>query len=296
MGSVLDLPNEKPVEEPAKKEAAAPAATTAVAPKSKKPVGLIITFILICVAVAALTVVLVIMLINRPSGDGGEPGNTVISGGNGGNGGNTGGGNTAPTTNINPDIVSPSGANGEIGDHVRGKVDSTVLVVEYADMQCPACASMMPKMNALYEKYGDQVAFVYRHFPITSHKNARAAALAVEAAGKQGYYWEMLSEVFSEQSSWGSATGSSLTNSFVKIFESVAGNNGDTDQFKKDYLEDQNLATKVDFDKSLGTEAGLSATPTVYVNGKKVDIYYINDAKEKIEAAINDALEVDKGF
>ena len=75
-------------------------------------------------------------------------------------------------------ILEANNDNGNIADHVRGKADSKVVVIEYADLSCPGCASMMPRMSKLYEEYGDRVAFVFRHFPIKGHQNSRSARLA----------------------------------------------------------------------------------------------------------------------
>ena len=99
-------------------------------------------------------------------------------------------------------IIIGDDNNGNIGDHVRGKEDSKVVVVEYADLQCPGCATMMPKISKLHEQYGDRVAFVFRNFPIDGHQNARAASAAVESAGLQGYYWPMLETMYDNRNDW----------------------------------------------------------------------------------------------
>ena len=185
--------------------------------------------------------------------------------------------------NDNPGILST--------DHVRGKRDSKVLVVEYADPQCPGCATMMPKMDAIYEKYKDKVAFVYRHYPIAGHQNAVSAAVAIEAAGKQGYFWEMLSAVFENRTDWIYESGSDLSDAYVSIFEDVAGKKGDIDQFKDD-LTSSELKAKVNDDKKLGQEDEITATPTVFVNGEMVDFYSGNrDPKDYIIDAIDEALK-----
>jgi len=183
--------------------------------------------------------------------------------------------------NDNPGILST--------DHVRGKRDAKVLVIEYADSQCPGCATMMPKMDALYEDYKDEVAFVYRHYPISGHINAESAAIAIEAAGKQGYFWEMLSAMFENRSDWVYESGDDLTDAYVDIFKNVAGEKGDISKFKKD-LGDDELKYKVKSDKNLGIDDEISATPTVFVNGEQVDFYTSSDSKKTIEEAIKEAL------
>ena len=180
-----------------------------------------------------------------------------------------------------------------IGEHVRGKVDSEVILVEYADLQCPGCASMMPRVTELYEKYGDRVAFVFRNFPISGHQNARSAAAAVEAAGFQGYYWEMLEATFKARADWMYETGSDRNDTYVKIFMETCPD-GDVDKFKAD-MNDERIEKKINFDQSIGREkAKVSATPAFYVNGKNVpvgDDDTLDDFKNHIEDEIKAQLK-----
>lgn len=161
--------------------------------------------------------------------------------------------------------------NGGIADHVRGKADSKVVVVEYADFQCPGCAGMMPHVDNVYKKYGDRAAFVFRNFPLSGHQNARAAAAAAESAGFQGYYWEMYEALFTNRNSWIDKTAEARTNAFVELFASIA-KDGDTERFRND-LSNENIKKKIDFDYNLGKEVdNVKATPSIYVNGELVEI------------------------
>ena len=255
--------------------------------KKKTSVGIIIAVVAFCLLIAGGAVTAVLLLnANKDK----EPGETTTS-------------TTAEQgekkqpekkseggSTDNAGIIAASVDNGNIGDHVRGKRDSKVLVVEYADPQCPGCAMVMPKMNAIYEKYKDKVAFVYRHYPISGHQNAVSAAIAIEAAGKQGYFWEMLDALFDNQVSWAYKSGGSLTLAYIDIFRDITDDEGDVTQFKKD-LNDSNLEKKVTFDKKQGTKIELEATPTVVVNGEKVDFYTSNDIQKTIEEAIEKALK-----
>lgn len=168
-------------------------------------------------------------------------------------------------------VIGELELNGHIADHVRGKADSKVVVVEYADYQCPGCASMAPHIDKIYEEYKDDVAFVFRNFPLKSHQNARAASAAAEAAGKQGYYWEMYETIYSNRTSWIEQTGESRTNTFAELFAGVA-KDGNVEQFRSD-LSDENILKKIDFDYSLGLNYDqVKATPSLYVNGTAVDV------------------------
>jgi protein-disulfide isomerase len=78
-------------------------------------------------------------------------------------------------------------------DHLRGP-ERAPLVIEYADFECPFCATLHERLAAL------EVRFVFRHFPVrSSHPRAWAAACAAEAAGAQGRFWEMHDSMFTDQ-------------------------------------------------------------------------------------------------
>ncbi len=175
-------------------------------------------------------------------------------------------------TNIDPTkiVEADDSMSGGIKEHIRGKEDSPVVVIEYADLQCPGCASLMPRMSKLHEQYGDRVAFIFRNYPLKDHYNARAAAAACESAGFQGYYWQMLEALYSNRASWMSLLGSERTAAFTEIFKQVAPE-GDVEAFESG-LGDERIEKKVNFDRDLGKKQNVDATPSVYVNGAKIDI------------------------
>ena len=75
-------------------------------------------------------------------------------------------------------IINPNKDNGNIGDHVKGNADAPVLIFEYADYQCPGCASVNPRVNKVIEDLDGKVAVVYRSFLLPYHQNGTAAASA----------------------------------------------------------------------------------------------------------------------
>ncbi len=190
-------------------------------------------------------------------------------------------------------IIKGDKNNGDISDHVRGNEEAKVIVVEYADLQCPGCAAAMPNIHKLYEEYGDRVAFLYRNFPITGHQNARAAAAAAESAGFQGYYWQMVETIYANRADWISETGNTRTDVFVSLFKDIAPE-GDVDKFRSD-MGNPNIETKINFDYSLGrTVDKVTATPAFYVNGKAIDVSTAetqDDLKKMIEDRINEELK-----
>ena len=186
-------------------------------------------------------------------------------------------------------IIEASEDNGNIADHVRGKADSKIVVVEYADLQCPGCASMMPKMSSLYEKYGDRVAFVFRNYNLSYHQNARAASAAAEAAGLQGFFWEMLETTYANQSDWEYITDTAKrTDAFVSLFEQASDGKGDAEKFRGD-LTNPSVQKKIDFDIGLGKRVDkIDATPSIFVNGEAVTID--DDAKSQLTDKIDAVL------
>lgn len=190
-------------------------------------------------------------------------------------------------------IIEAREENGNIADHVRGNANSSVVVVEYADFQCPGCASMVPHLDTIYEKYKDDVAFVFRNFPISGHANARAASAAAEAAGRQGYFWEMYETLYTNRNSWVEKTGEARTSTMAELFAGIA-KDGDINQFRVD-LSDENITKKIDFDYTLGKEYdNVTATPSIYVNGEWVDVTDVetfDEVEELVSKEIDEALQ-----
>ena len=180
--------------------------------------------------------------------------------------------------------------SGGIADRVYGKADSKVVLIEYGDFQCPGCGAAFSTIHTLKEKYKDQLAFVFRNFPLASiHPNARAAAAAAEAAGLQNKYWEMHDKLYENQNSWGSTASNERTNVFAVYAQELGLN---VDRFKTD-LASETVNKKINFDQALGKKIGVNATPTFYLNDKKLDSIQSADGgvdPDKLEKVITDAL------
>lgn len=163
-------------------------------------------------------------------------------------------------------VLEASEKSGNISDHIKGKKDAKVIIVEYADFQCPACATEAPKMKNIVEKYSDKIAFVFRSFPLPGHTNAKAASAVAEAAGKQDKFWEMSYLLYENQSEW-----TNLTDKRDAKFEEYAQKlNLNIDQFKKDLTSDE-INQKIKFDTALANSEKITETPTFKINGEKID-------------------------
>jgi protein-disulfide isomerase len=142
------------------------------------------------------------------------------------------------------------------------KVSSPVVVEEYGDYQCPPCGQLYPELKQIEHEYGAQVQIVFHHFPLTKiHKNALAAAHAAEAARNQNKFWEMHDRLYRNQKEWVDEEDPR------PIFLSYARQlNLKVDQFTSDM--DSNLVDqRISADVSRGTVAGVTGTPTVFIDG-----------------------------
>ncbi len=164
-------------------------------------------------------------------------------------------------------VQTPTDENGQIAEHVFGKADAKVTIIEYGDYQCPGCKAAAPVLKTVAAKYPDDVKLIFRNFPLPGHGNARAAAAAAEAAGLQGKYWEMHDNLYNLQNDWAGLSGQNRLDTFARYAEGL-GLNG------KKFLDDMNskeVTAKINYDRALGGKAKVTATPGIFVNGKTVD-------------------------
>lgn len=163
-----------------------------------------------------------------------------------------------------PDNSTPVDSAKVVGAkrHKIGSDSAKVTVVEFADFQCPACGAAHPIVQQVLDKYeDDQVQYIFRHFPLPGHQNARIAARAAEAAGEQGKFFEMHDMLYENQQEW------SESNNPKDIFQTYSQELGlDMDAFTK-ALDNKDLAQAIQEDLNAGIELGVNSTPTFYING-----------------------------
>ncbi len=181
---------------------------------------------------------------------------------------------------------APVDTNSLIREHnyVLGSRDAKVTIVEFADYQCPACKSANPILKRLMEEYKDNpdVALVFKNFPLDSiHPNARIAAEAAEAAGEQGKYWEMNDLLFVNQEQW--ASNPSPIDLLVNYAQQIGVAN--IDQFRES-VQIRKYNEIISADLADGQSLGVNSTPTIYINGAKMESYQYDLLKAKIEAEL----------
>ena len=167
-------------------------------------------------------------------------------------------------------VIPANKDNGNIGDHVKGDANAPALIFEYADYQCPGCASINTKVNKAIEELDGKLAVVYRSYLLPYHKNGTAAASAAEAAGLQGYWKEYADKLFAEQAEWEYASASDRTALFDKYFLEVSDNKGDVDKFNED-MASEAVSKKISFDMGIGNRINIEGTPAFYVDGQLID-------------------------
>jgi len=142
-------------------------------------------------------------------------------------------------------------------DHVYGSPDAPVTVLEYGDYECPYCGAAAPVLKALVDGSDGGVKLVFRHWPLADvHPYALTAALAAEAAGAQGAYWEMHEHLFGHQDRLADAD---LAGYAVELGLDPSRVTGEAAQPYGD---------KVVADFETGVELEVPGTPTLFVDGQ----------------------------
>ena len=142
--------------------------------------------------------------------------------------------------------------------HLRGSAKATVVITEFSDLQCPFCRRLHASLKELLARHPDDVAVLYRHFPIQAHQFALPAALAAECAGKQGAFDAFVDSVFAHQDSVGSIT-----------WESFAARSGvaDSAAFHQCVMTagTTGLRAYVDIDRAAGDKLRIEGTPVIII-------------------------------
>ncbi len=185
-------------------------------------------------------------------------------------------------------LTLPVGAR----DHVRGASEAPITLVEYGDYECPYCRALTSVVDGLVARLGDQLRFVFRHFPLTpAHPHAFHAAEAAEAAAAQGRYWEMHDLLFTPQQS--------LEEEDLVAAAATLGL--DVDRFTHE-LRDGVHAERVRENIRSGLDSGVAGTPTLYLDGVRFEttvslpelLAAISRAHPEIEIAPDDVPPSDR--
>jgi protein-disulfide isomerase len=161
-----------------------------------------------------------------------------------------------------------------------GQPGAPVLIVEFADYQCPYCQRMESTLQKLRAQYGDKIKFAYKNFPLPSHPQAEKAAEAARCAGMQGKYWEYHDALYKSRKL-----------DVPELKEQARSLGLDSKKFDL-CLDSAAQAAAVAKDQAEGRELGITGTPSFFVNG-----HFVSGAvnPDVLSDLINDELSAAKG-
>lgn len=162
-----------------------------------------------------------------------------------------------------------------VGAPFKGPEKAPVVVSVFSDFQCPYCAKVTPLLDQILAQYPKDVKVVHKNFPLQSHQMARPAAVAALAAHRQGKFWEMHDKIFANLSELSEA----------KLSELAKELGLDMEKFAKDSADPQ-LSQQVQLDQENGLKAEVRGTPTMFVNGRRLNARNFDGVKALIEAEL----------
>ena len=167
-------------------------------------------------------------------------------------------------------------------DHIRGSLDAPVVLIEYGDFECPYCATAYRHVKHAAQKFGDQLAEVFRQFPLVEiHPHAMHAAQAAEAASLQRKFWPMHDVLFEhsqrldDDNLWSYADGLGLN----------------LDRFERDFRSPA-VVNRIAQYVETGLRDGVQGTPTFFLNGERLQLERFEDLEPAIERALTEKQRV----
>ena len=167
-------------------------------------------------------------------------------------------------------------------DHVRGSLEFPVVNTEFGDFECPYCGDAATALDAVLAKYDGRVALVFRHYPLSMHPHARAAAEASEAAAAAGKFWQMHDLLFRNQRA--------LTIPDLRTYADAIGVDADA---VEGAVARNTFRNRIERDVKSGNESGIEGTPSIFINGYAFDgepsVEGLSEAVEQALAAASAA-------
>lgn len=169
------------------------------------------------------------------------------------------------------------------GGHFRGPENAQVTLVEFGDYECPSCGAYHPFVKEILSRYPDKLRLEFHHYPLVGvHRNAMIGAMAAEAAGEQGKYWEMHDALFENQRAWGESPNAEA---ILLVLASRLGL--DLNKFQQ-ALRSPAVQNRILQDVARGDAAHVNETPTFFIDGQRVYLKAsIEDFVQVIEAHLH---------
>jgi protein-disulfide isomerase len=144
-------------------------------------------------------------------------------------------------------------------DHIQGNLNAPLTLVEYGDYECPYCGEAYPMIKQVQEKFGKDLRFVFRNFPLQEmHPQAEIAAESAEFAGSHGLFWEMHDALYENQKLLSPEL-------IIELAETL----GLSSVNLQKALTQRVYEPKVRADFLGGVRSGVNGTPTFFINGDR---------------------------
>lgn len=167
-------------------------------------------------------------------------------------------------------------------DHIQGKQDAPLTLVEYGDYQCPHCAAAFVIVKELQNHFRNRLRFVFRNFPLTEiHDNAQIAAVAAEYAADHNRFWEMHDKIYEDQE-----------NLSIQMLIDLATELGLTPKGLEKAIREGIYDAKIEKDFMGGVKSGVNGTPTFFINDQR---YNGMPVLEDMTEALDEVLRVGAG-
>jgi protein-disulfide isomerase len=169
--------------------------------------------------------------------------------------------------------IPPNAPPGAAPANVLGSPTAAVVLEEFADFQCGSCGATHPVLKEIQSTYGSKIKLIFRNFPLPMHDKAYDAAVAAEAAGMQGKFWDMHNQLFTNQQTWSSPSANAK-----QLWTDYAQKIGVNVQQWQSDMAGLAAKSRVDLDISRGKAVGVSSTPSLYINGELIPFPEMNVA------------------
>lgn len=190
------------------------------------------------------------------------------------------------------EIIPADENTGGFVENIIGDPNAPVILYEYGDYQCTACAPMNPYINQLVEEYDGKLAVVMRTYIMSYHNHGVAAAAAANAAALQGYWKPFKDLLFSNQNEWYYSSNTKFQEQLEDYFETASEGKGDLEKFRSD-MKSAAVAQKIAFDMGAGEKANVEWTPTFRFDGEVIDNRELSATEflDKLRTLINAKLK-----
>ncbi|MCS4275766.1 protein-disulfide isomerase [Mycetocola sp. BIGb0189] len=184
------------------------------------------------------------------------------------------------------EVASPSASNGvsvvaENSHRLDDAGPDAVVLTEFLDFECEACAAVHPYMEQVRKDYAGKITFVLRYFPLNGHPNSGPAALAAEAAARQGKLEVMYNKLFETQEEW-----SHKADSQADVFRGYAEGLGLDMAAYDAAIADPATEARVREDLDAATRFGLQGTPSIFVDNEPLQLTRLDDIRTALDKAL----------